>query len=50
MNHNQRQALHELKNVPDNVVYQFDQRSGFALLTKDDAMEKIREQLGEAKV
>ena len=45
----QRQALKELREDKEMVVYPFDKGAGFALLTKADALSKISEQLGEAK-
>jgi len=50
MSQKQKQALHELKNNPAVDIYQFDKGSGFALLNKEDAISKIKDQLGEAKV
>ena len=46
----QRQALKELKDRSDTKIYQFDKGSGFAILNKDDAIAKIQDQLGEARL
>ena len=39
-----------MKNSKDTTIYQFDKGSGFAVLSEKNAMEKIEEQLGKAKV
>ena len=46
----QRQALVQMKNSKDTTIYQFDKGSGFAVLSEKNAMQKIEEQLGKAKV
>ena len=46
----QREAVKELKCNDEIKVYPFDKGSGFMLLTREDALRKMSEQLGDAKV
>ena len=46
----QRLALRELREGNDLKVYPFDKGTGFAIMQKDDAISKLREQIGDAKV
>ena len=46
----QSKALKELKQDETIKVFPFDKGNGFAILNSDDAIKKIEEQLGKAKV
>ena len=46
----QSKALKELKEDETIKVFPFDKGNGFAILNSDDAIKKIEEQLGKAKV
>ena len=46
----QRQALVQMKNSKVTTIYPFDKGSGFVVLSEKNAMQKIEEQLGKAKV
>ena len=47
----QRKALNQLKNNnSDTKIYPFDKGTGFVVLSENDAIKKIEEQLGKAKV
>ena len=46
----QRQALVQMKNSKDTTIYPFDKDSGYVVLSEKNAMQKIEEQLGKAKV
>ena len=47
----QQKALKEIRQINNNTkVYPFDKGSWFAVLSEGDAIEKIEEQLGNAKV
>ena len=47
----QRKALKEIWQINNNTkVYPFDKGSGFVVLSEGDAIKKIEEQLGKAKV
>ena len=46
----QQRALRELREDTDMQVYLYDKGTGFVVFQKDDAMSKIREQIGDAKV
>ena len=46
----QRQALVQMKNNKGTTIYQFDTGSGFVVLSEKNAMQKIEEQLGKAKI
>ena len=46
----QRIALKELKTNPSIAVYPFDKGQGFAILSKDEALKKLEEQLSKARV
>ena len=47
----QRKALKEIRQINNNTkVYPFDKGSGFVVLSEGDAIKKIEEQLGKAKV
>ena len=46
----QRQALVLIKNNKDTTIYPFDKGSGLVLLSEKNAMQKIEEQLGKAKI
>ena len=39
-----------MKNNKDTTIYPFDMGSGFVVLPEKNAMQKIKEQLGEAKI
>ena len=39
-----------MKNNKDTTIYPFDKGSGFAVLSENNAMKKIEEHLGKAKV
>ena len=49
LNHSQCKALKELRMNNETKVYPFDKGSGFVLLSQEDALAKMSEQLGEAK-
>ena len=46
----QRQALKELRAQKDTQIFPFDKGAGFAVLNKEDALVKMSEELGEAKI
>ena len=47
----QRKALKQIRQINNNTkVYPFDKGSGFVVLSEGDAIKKIEEQLGKAKV
>ena len=46
----QRKALVQMKNNNDTTIYPFDKGSGFVGLSEKNAMQKIEEQLGKAKI
>ena len=46
----QRKALVQMKNNKDTTIYPFDKGSGFVVLPEKNAMQKIEEQLGKAKI
>ena len=47
----QRKALKEIRQINNNTkVYPFDKCLGFVVLSEGDAIRKIEEQLGKAKV
>ena len=46
----QKVALKELKNEKSIDVYPFDKGSGFVLIKHEDALKKIEEQIGHAKI
>ena len=39
-----------MKNKKDTTIYPFDKGSGFVVLSEKNAMQKMEEQLGKAKV
>ena len=43
-------AIKELKSDHNTTIYPFDKGAGFAVLTREDSLSKLKEQLGEAKV
>ena len=46
----QRKALVQMKNYKDTTIYPFDKGSGFVVLSEKNAMQKVEEQLGKAKI
>ena len=46
----QRQALKELKSNDTNAIYPFDKGSGLVLIPKEQAIEKLREQIGDSRI
>jgi hypothetical protein len=47
---NQRAAIKEIKNDTTVSIYPFDKGTGFVRIDKSDALQKIEEQLGTAKI
>ena len=43
----QRQGLKELKSNDTNAIYPFDKGSGLVLIPKEQAIEKLCEQIGD---
>ena len=39
-----------MKNKKDTTIYPFDKGSGFVVLSEKNAMQKMEEQLGKAKI
>ena len=39
-----------MKNNKDTAIYPFDKSSGFVVLPENNALQKIEEQLGKAKI
>ena len=50
LNKEQRQALKELKEDSAAKIYNFDKGAGFVIMEKEEALQKIKEQIGDAKV
>ena len=46
----QRKTLVQMKNNKDTTTYPFDKGSGFVILSEKNAMQKMEEQLGKAKI
>ena len=40
----------QMNNNKDTTIYPFDKGSGFVVLSEKNAMQKIEEQLGKAKI
>ena len=47
---NQRNALRELKSDPQISIYPFDKGTGLVRIRNEDAISKIREQIGETEI
>ena len=50
LNRKQRTALRELKNDENISIYPFDKVSGLVRIRKQDAIDKIREQIGNTNI
>ena len=50
LNRKQRTALRELKNDENISIYPFDKGSGLVRIRKQDAIDKIREQIGNTNI
>ena len=46
----QRKALVQMRNNKDTTIFPFDKGSGFVVLSEKNAMQRIEEQLGKAKI
>ena len=46
----QRVALREIKNDPSISIYPFDKGTGFVRIRKDEAIRKIKEQIGDTDI
>ena len=46
----QRQSLKEIKEDPAISIYPFDKGTGFVRIRTDDAIQKIREQIGDTDI